>query len=319
MEKFAFLLKTYDKDLDRAEKLLNSFVQYNDEGMKCYVVAPRECIKQMAIRTNVCYIPEDTFGGLVSSKVNGIQPGYVNQEIIKLSFWEKGICENYCCLDSDAIFIRPFYMKDFMFDDNTPYTVLFEDHDLQADLYYNREFWNSRMEQIKKIEDELDYHPYHLKTCHGFQIFSSRVLKSLKSDFMEPRGYSYKNLIEISPYEFSWYNLWLQKMEIIPIHEIESLFKCIHLKQHHIQYVLNGMKVEDWLRGRYVGIVVNSNYGVGEGDYYDLSVYNGFNAGISDDIVEMNYRFYKRIRKGWINRKIRPLLSAIKRQYTRNR
>ena len=41
--------------------------------------------------------------------VMGIRPGYINQEIVKLAFWEKGLCENYFCMDSDGVFIRNFF------------------------------------------------------------------------------------------------------------------------------------------------------------------------------------------------------------------
>ena len=37
-----------------------------------------------------------------------------------------GICENYLCIDSDSEFIRDFYYSDFMYNDNTPYTIMHE-------------------------------------------------------------------------------------------------------------------------------------------------------------------------------------------------
>ncbi len=44
----------------------------------------------------------------MSEPVAGIRPGYINQEIVKLAFWELGLTENYFCVDSDAVFVRPF-------------------------------------------------------------------------------------------------------------------------------------------------------------------------------------------------------------------
>lgn len=315
MEKFAFFLKTYSVDYDRAVRLIDTYRQYNIESIPLYLVCSRgeHHIFSHLGGADVQLFSEEELCKDVFMEDTGWPAGYLNQAIYKLSFWEMGLCSNYMCIDSDAMFIRPFYRKDFMYDEDTPYTSLEEDNDLRADIYYNRLYWNSRMERIKRIEDELDYHPYHLMTCHGFQIFSGAVLKSLKNDFMKPRGYTYKNLIEISPYEFSWYNLWLQKTQVIPIHPIAYLFKCFHLKQHHIISVLQGMKIEDWAKG-YVGIIVNSNYGVGNGDYDDLSIYSGENAGISEDIIEMNYRFYKRLKKGKTRRKLGALMSEVRQK-----
>lgn len=313
-----FFLKTYKADYDRTVRLINTYRRYNAESIPLYLACSKEdhSIFRNLEGNDVRIILEEELCDDVFVENTRWTAGYLNQEIYKLAFWEMGLCSNYMCIDADAMFIRPFYIKDFMYDEDTPYTSLEEDNDLRADVYYNRLYWNSRIEWIKKIEDALDYHPYHLMTCHGFQIFSREVLRSLKNDFMETHGYSYKNLIEISPYEFSWYNLWLQKSEVISIHPIAYLFKCFHLKQHHIISVLEGMKIEDWSKG-YVGIIVNSNYGVGNGDYDDLSIYNGDNAGIPDNIIEMNYQFYKRLKNGRTRRKL-GMLTLTVRQIARS-
>lgn len=298
MYNFGFFLKTYGEDYDRAVRLIDSYEKYNVESLPLYIACPRNDIGQFKKfeGDNVKLIPEEEICQDIFTKDTNWSAGYLNQEIYKLAFWETGLCANYMCIDSDAVFIRSFYEKDFMYDEETPYTALEEDNDLRADRYYNRLYWNGRMKWIEKIEAAMDFHPYHLLTCHGFQILSGKVLKSLKDDFMTPRGYIYRDLIEIAPYEFTWYNLWLQKTKIIPIHQIGYLFKTFHLKQHHVFCVLQGMRIEDWAKG-YIGIIVNSNYGVGKGDYSNLLVYNGDNTDIPDDIIEMNYKFYKRLRK----------------------
>ena len=313
MYDFGFFLKTYRNDYDRAVRLIASYRKNNEESLPLYLACPVADVNLFSDLegSDVHIIREEDICREVFMEDTKWSAGYLNQAIYKLAFWEMKLCANYMCIDSDAIFIRPFYKNDFMYSNNVPYTTLEEDNDLQSDIYYNKTYWNGRMAWIEKIEDELDYHPYHLMTCHGFQVFSGKVLESLKNDFMILKGYNYKRLIEIAPYEFSWYNLWLQKTEIIPIRPIGYLFKCFHLKQHHIASVLQGMRIEDWAKG-YVGIIVNSNYGVGDGDYYDLSIYNGNNIDIPDDIIETNYRFYKRIRKSQIKNRLRELPFAIK-------
>ncbi|SCY73142.1 DUF6492 family protein [Butyrivibrio sp. INlla14] len=311
MLNFAFLLKTYGEDYSRAKKLIISYRRFNEDSIKLFLVCPdtdKELFAGFA-GDDVSIISEETICSEVFTEDTNFTAGYLNQEIYKLAFWELKLCENYMCLDSDALFIRPFYIKDFIYEDAIPYTVLIEDNDLCADNYYNQMYWVGRRKQIAKIEDAIGYHPHHLLTCHGFQIFSGTVLKSLKEDFMAERGYEYKDLIQIAPYEFSWYNLWLQKTKKIPINPIEPLFKTIHLKQHHINYYLAGMRFNDWARS-YVGIIVNSNYGVGSGEYEDLSVYNYDNADIPDDIIVNNYRFYKKLMAGRILRRAK---SAVKR------
>ncbi len=266
MYKIAFMLKTYDKDYPYAERLLKSFNKYNADHIPCFVVAPKNSMEQLdrtltdSIKQDVFFVSEEDFSKhLVNEAVCGIAPGYINQEIIKLAFWEKGLCEYYVCLYSDAIFIRHFHTSGFMYDDNSPYTVLFEDKWLKTDPDYYKNFWIDREKSLTKILTAIDYAPKIVKTCHGFQIFSKKVIENMKKEYMDKHGYDYVDLIEISPYEFSWYNFWLQKTRVVEIHEIDQLFVCLHTKKQLLISWLSERSIEDLARG-YVGVVINSNF-----------------------------------------------------------
>lgn len=276
MHKFAFLLKTYEEDFPYAKRLLASYAKYNRENIHCYIVALRESGKTLLddlndeIKKNISFIAEEEWEELLTNEsINGIRAGYINQEIIKLSFWEKGLCENYLCLDSDGIFIRDFYISDFMYDKDIPYSVLFEDNELKSDPYYYYCYWIKREEFLKKIQKELEFTDKKLLTCHGFQIFNRRVLEDFKAKYMQSRGYTYIDLMQISPYEFSWYNIWLQKSDVLPIHPCEQLFLYFHMKhQLYLSWIL-GRSMED-LKRSYVGIVINSSWTRGRNlSYFD--------------------------------------------------
>ncbi|MBP5599734.1 MAG: hypothetical protein J6X48_05570 [Lachnospiraceae bacterium] len=315
---FAFFLKTYSADYDRVGRLISSFHRYNEDDIHLFLACPEDekSVFDVFSGEDVTVLSEESICLDVFQEDSNFSKGYLNQEIYKISFWELALCKNYMCIDSDALFIRPFYVHDFMYDSEIPYTILVEDNDLCADRYYNRQYWNGRREQLRKIQEELDFRPQHMLTCHGFQIFSSVVLCSFKNDFMEKKNYTYKDIIGIAPYEFSWYNFWLQKSCAIPIHVIEPLFKTIHLKQHHINYLLSGMKLDDWAKA-YIGVVVNSNYGIGDGKYDDLKVYNYTNSDITDDVIDLNYRFYKKLRYERVITKVCRLLERIVRRLMR--
>jgi len=298
MYDFCFFLKTYRNDYNSVVRLVDSFQKYNEDHIILYLVCPKQDVSmfQALIKKNMILLEEEKIGVEVFKSDTRWSAGYLNQAIYKLAFSELALCKNYMPIDSDAVFIRPFYKKDFLYDEDTPYTILIEDNDLHADRYYYSEYWEGRRKLINKIEDTYDFHPYRLLTCHGFQIFSLQVLKNLKEKFMIPNGYNYKDLIEISPYEFSWYNLWLQKSKCMPIYPCEPLFKTFHLKQHQIFSVLQGMRIEDWAKA-YIGVVVNSNYGIGDGTYEDVSCFTYENAGIPMEIIRKNYKFYKKLMK----------------------
>ena len=98
-----------------------------------------------------------------------------------------------------------------------------------------------------------------VRTCHGHQIFSAKVLRSFKTEFLDPQGWSYADALEASPYEFTWYNMWLQKCQAIEIHQREPLVKVFHNESQHLEYVMRGITTADIARG-YVALVINSNY-----------------------------------------------------------
>lgn len=262
MLNFGILLKSYDKDFDLAERLIESFNRYNPEKLQMFVVVPETDVEQFQIFSSdtITVLSESLLGEyLVDHEVAGIRPGYINQEVVKLAFWELGLTENYFCVDSDAVFIRPLSIDDFMFDDSTPYTVLVEDNELKSEPGYFEQHWKGRELQLRKIQQLVGLNDRRILTCHGHQIFSSIVLSSLRNDFMHARSWSYVELLEEAPYEFSWYNMWLQKSKAIPIEIREPLVKTFHNRLHQIQWAAVGINVESAKRG-YIGVVVNSNF-----------------------------------------------------------
>jgi hypothetical protein len=261
--KLVFMLKTYSADLLYAVKLVASYRKYNSDHIPLFIVVPENDLAlfehfegediQLIAEESVtdCLVNDDS--------VRGIAPGYINQEIIKLAFWEMDLCDNYLCLDSDAEFIRDFFFCDFMYDLNTPFTILIEDNELVVDPEFYKVHWVGREKLLKEIKKELGLEDQRMLTCHNMAIFSTKVLKTFKEKYLLARGYTYVDAMKISPYEFSWYNFWLQKDKAIPIEFREPLFKMIYSKNQHLEYLRKNITVKDISRG-YLGIVMNSNY-----------------------------------------------------------
>jgi len=259
---FGLLLKSYDQDFAYAQRLITSFHKHNADNLTLYVVVPESDLPsfQVLASETVVVLTESVLSEhLVDKPVSGMRAGYINQEIVKLSFWELGYLDNYFCVDSEAVFLRDFRQSDFMVDGSTPYTVLVEDHELKIEPRYYREHWIGREQTIRHIADLLDYANPVLRTCHGHQVFSARVLESFVRDFLTPRGWTYRDALAESPYEFSWYNLWLQKTNVIPIHQREPFVKVFHNEDQHIEAISRGVTLDDIARG-YLAVVINSNF-----------------------------------------------------------
>ena len=268
MEPFGILVKSYRGDFDTAQQLFESIHIHNVERIPVWVVVPEEDKELFQVATEGIgqVISESEFAEhLVSNEVAGIRPGYINQEIIKLAFWERGLVANYLPVDSDAVFLRPFQTSDFMSSSDVPYTVLLEDRDLQMDPDYFATHWQGRERALREIQREVGLKDSRLLTCHGHQVLSLTVLRSLKEEFLAPRGWTYAEMLAHGPYEFSWYNFWLQKSRGIPIEIREPYFKVVHSEQQHEEMMIRGIGLRDVARG-YLGIIVNSNFARSWGD-----------------------------------------------------
>lgn len=258
-----FLLKSHGPDIGYAQRLIHSFEEFNAGDLSLHVLVPARDVTEFATLESAhirIHAEEDLLGDhLVTQGAHGLSVGYINQEIVKLAFWETGLAENYFCVDSDAVFIRPFTSSDFMRDETTPYSVLVQDKELEVEPRYYRDHWRGRERSIRLIMDQIGLEDPIVRTCHGHQVFSTRVLRSFVTDFLDPRGWSYADALALAPYEFSWYNMWLQKSQVIPIHAIEPLVKVFHNEDQHVASLLLGESIEDFARA-YVAIVVNSNF-----------------------------------------------------------
>ena len=262
MHNFAMFCKTYNGDLERFKNMIKSFNKFNVENITLYVSVPENDLELFKCfeSDTVKIITDESYAKNYFSNEEyfGLTTGYVNQEICKLSFWETGISENYLCIDSDLEFIRDFYVSDFMADENTPYIILVQDKDLSIEKHYQT-FWAWRQNLIKKIYDEIGLNDRRYRTCHGNTVLNSAVLKSLKEDFMVKKGYGYKDLIKISPYEFTWYNVWFQKCGLVKEMVVEPFFKTFHMRLDYIFYQLKLISLED-IKKAYIGIIMNSNW-----------------------------------------------------------
>lgn len=254
--KFVIYCKSYHKDVDRAKKLLDSVNEYNVDNIPFYISVPESDIElfKTKLGNEVNIIADET--------IDTSNEGWKGQQIVKSQFWKLGLCENYLCVDSDCFFIKPFRKSDFMFDDETPYTVcheykhFFEFMDkfpLSFDPYES--FTNERlqiMEVFGRTGAIYDFGP-------GPTIWSSKVWQSLEESYLIPNNLTFASLIEANGSEFTWYGEWLLHSQVIRLMPRGPLFKNYHYPHQydfdkHYQYNV------DKIAKLYLGIGVQSIY-----------------------------------------------------------
>ena len=257
MEEFCFLLKTYKGDLNEANRLLKSFIKYNYDKIKIYVVAEKSLKKNLIQHESILFLDELIFDQKLFSKSHkNFSKGYLNQQIIKLSFWELGLSKSYFCIDSDAFFIKPFYLKDFYIN-SRPIAFFSNENELRIDNKYYNFYLKNLIKYREIILNNLNIKNLpNPMNCHGNSTIDSKVMKSFRDEFLKNQNLNYKDLIIKAPIEFTWYFYWLQKREIKQFKEIP--FKIFHTPQQYFNSLIYS-SLED-IKREYIGVLINSNW-----------------------------------------------------------
>lgn len=262
MNKIVFYCKSYNRDVLRVKVLLESVLKYNKDDIHFYISCPREDLttfkNSLGTQGYTLICDEDIFSEKMAQ-------GWLNQQIIKSSFWKLGVCDNYLLLDSDSYFIRPFYIKDFISPCGTPYTVMHEQKELfswacnktdQLGFDPYKSFGECR----QKIMDIFGRNGKYYDFGPVPVIWNSDNWKSLEEQYLKPNGITIVDAINSVPSEFTWYGEWLltRSTKILPI---EPIFKVFHYPHQYHEYKQLGY-TESHLSKVYMGIVMQSNANV---------------------------------------------------------
>lgn len=136
----------------------------------------------------------------------------------------------YLCLDSDAFFLRPFGIADFVHPNGTPYTVLDEAHELLDDARQHGRarivdayFQETRQFQtlFQRSGRAYSFGPFPL-------VWHRAVWQSLHAHYLQPRGMDFADAIEQAPIESRWYGEALLKYHAVALLPCQALFKVYH-------------------------------------------------------------------------------------------
>ena len=267
MKDIVLYCKSYNRDVLRAKRLVDSIECFNKDKLDVYMSVPQEDRKlfENLIGTNRCVWISDE--EIVSSnpalswaRIQEIDPGKA-QQIVKSEFWRLHPCTGYLCIDSDSIFIRDFQRSDFMAADGVPYTTFHQGKELlqlASNLGKNKTVQNFRLENVRAKEifgrngPDYDFGPTPV-------MWASRVWQDLANKYLEPRGWSFMDAINHYPAELRWYGEALLAYESIPLHPIEPLFRVYHTDWQYFTQRKLGENIEK-MRENYLGVVMQSNW-----------------------------------------------------------
>lgn len=237
--------KSYRTDLKRVVRLSQSIQQFNIEKLPFYISVPDADLllfKEHLAGLNVNLLSDEQIID-ASPRIDAkqLQPmsGSLTQQIVKSEFWRLGLSDAYLCLDSDAFFIRPFGLADFMAADGTPYTMMDEAHDLMEDALRHGK---SRVIQAFANEARTLQQIFGREgRAYSFGplpvVWHRAVWESLDTQYLQPRSMSFADAIAQAPIETRWYGEALLRYKAVPLLPCQALFKVYHyawqLNQDH--------------------------------------------------------------------------------------
>jgi hypothetical protein len=262
MHKLILFIKTYEPDFETVYKLLDSIDEFNKDSIPVVISVNDEHFGRL--KTD-CFKKYKVYRDSEICKTT-IEEGWRYQQIIKCNVYKLNICENYVAIDSDSIFIKDFHVSDFMYDENTPYTIMQESKDLlemterlgmdSQNLFFKRALRDTRP-FFGNIGKEWDYGPSpYIWNCKVWKHFNDVFLKesnlSFDQFFTEIDKKSY------SPSDCVIYGEYLLKTKLIDLLPIGSLFKVYHHKEQY-EIERNQLNLQQ-LSKIYLGLIHQSNW-----------------------------------------------------------
>lgn len=228
--------KSYKTDLRRVNRLLQSIEKYNEEKIPVYISVPFE---------DVALFQEHLsgFGASILSDLDVVSknlnvkldqflslPGRIAQQIVKSEFWRLDCSENYVCIDSDAIFIRPFRSSSYLSDLGAPYTVIDQGHAIFNDsLRKTRQHVISNFfKESRKIKTIFNRNGIDYSFGPFPVVWNSAVWASLEEKFLSENNLSILDAICQYPAESHWYGEALLKYNAIPLIPRQPIFYVYH-------------------------------------------------------------------------------------------
>ena len=263
MEKVVLFCKSYRGDLDRVKVQFESITKHNKDNIPYYICIPREdesLFRDKLGKGNYNIIFEDDVAKTDSKNKNG----HYTQQIYKLMFAFKNISEFYFLMDSDSHFIRDFGIEDFFTPDGVPYITMHECKDLlelskviKGDDTLNEWFKGERLKIMDIFGRKGKLYDY---SGSGSILFSSKVIKELKKQYMDPNKLSFQDLLDYCTSENTWVGEFLLQSKCIEFMPCAPPFKTFHYVEQYQLAKQLGLTQESF-SVNYLGITLQSNWG----------------------------------------------------------
>ncbi|OYQ34666.1 hypothetical protein CHU92_11575 [Flavobacterium cyanobacteriorum] len=261
MHKIAILIKTYKPDFDRVKMLLASIEQFNADAIPVYISINDDDFSffKQHLKTHATLLKDSD---IYHCKITD---PWRYQQVIKTNFYRLNVAENYLCIDSDSQFIKEFRISDFMYDDDTPYTIMHESKsflEMAENIGMDSQtiFFKQAVDVTRKL---LGTHGKYWDYGPSPYLWSCKVWRHFNEVYLAGKGLSFEDFFEqiikeVPPSETVIYGEYLLKERLIEIYPVEGFFKVYHFsKQYSMEKKHHDIEK---LKKIYLGVIFQSNW-----------------------------------------------------------
>ncbi len=258
MSKYKFILfcKTYKADFKRFILLKKSIDNFNLDNIPFCIVCPKSDIEYIKVNTvtgdetyDILFYTDEE---IINNEYENHEQNWYTQQVVKLVFYKKKICDYYLMLDSDCYFIQNFEVKDFFYDQTTIYFPL------TGSIKNSTKYASKQVASFNKIKTFLGLDIYY--TFVGMPtMFISSVLEDLEKNVLVPKQMTFKDLIQLSPYELVWHNYYVLKKNYNIIVS-NPTFKVYNYHRDYIDDVNHGVTIKDLQKEGFLGVCLNNGW-----------------------------------------------------------
>jgi hypothetical protein len=266
-EKFVIYCKSYKNDILRVSRLLESITNHNKDAIPVYISTPisdKTIFDEHLHKYTYTWLSDESITSAnqrLDQKLLESTRGGLTQQVVKSEFWRVVPCDAYLCIDSDSVFIKDFYLSDFIAVDGNPYTVMQQSKEFlqHAINVGKKEIMDNFLAESQLLKKEFNRTGPDYDFGPSPYLWSAKVWAALDEQLLKPKNQTLLDLVFRCPPENRWYGEALLVTQAIPLHPIENLFKVYHYewqKKEAQQF----KETSEELKRLYLGVISQSNW-----------------------------------------------------------
>ncbi len=266
-EKFVIYCKSYKNDILRVSRLLESIANHNKDAIPVYISTPaadKNVFDEHLYKYSYSWLSDESITSAnqrLDQKLLEVTRGGLTQQVIKSEFWRAVSCDAYLCIDSDSVFIRDFYLSDFIANDGHPFTIIQQSKEFlqHAINVGKKEIANNFLAESELLKKEFNRTGPDYDFGPSPYLWSAKVWAALDEQFLKPKNETLLDLVFRCPPENRWYGEALLATKAIPLHPIENLFKVYHYEWQKKE-AQHFKETPEELKRLYLGVINQSNW-----------------------------------------------------------